>query len=208
MSRTALSIAFAVAISVLMSVECAAPSQSSGDRFTNLLLRSRPTPEHHALDDLVGDFDCETHFNLPNEPESSWKGATTNAWVLGGRFLECKASNSRDETSIESLRLLGYEPDSHEFTAVSLESLSLSHVDARGRFDAAKRTIVLKSEAVDRETQSREKTTEVLRIVDRDHYTREIWGQGAVGEPIQLVRASYQRANPSVRSQTPTRSIR
>ena len=186
-------IAAAIGTVVFVTLQCAVPARQSSDRFANLLEFARPRAEHALLEDLVGEFDFEAHFALPGEVETDWRGRTSNRWTIGGRFLRCEATTRRESLEVESLRMIGFDPGSKRFQSSSYDSLSLSHVDASGTFDRDKRTIAFEVETKDPATGQRTRTTEVLRIVDRDHSVREIWGRGSAGEPLQLVRTSYTR---------------
>lgn len=174
--------------------QCTAPAAQSTERFGNLLELSRPRGEHRLLDDLVGEFEFDVRFTLPGEPVSDWRGVTRNQWTIGGRFLRCEATTRREALEVESLRLIGFDPAAKRFQSTSFDSLSLGHVDATGAFDADARTIAFEVESKDPTSGARAQTTEVLRIVDANRYTREIWGRGSAGEPLQLVRAEYRRS--------------
>lgn len=183
----------AIATVVFVSLQCALPAAQGDERFANLLELAQPRPEHALLEDLVGDFEFETHFTVPYEAASDWTGTTQNRWAIGGRFLRCEALSRRGGLEIESLRIIGFDPGPRRFHASTFESLSLGRVDASGSFDADKRTIVFEVETKDPASGSRSRTTEVLRVLDRDRYTREIWGRGSAGEPLQLARTEYTR---------------
>ncbi|MBI5434343.1 MAG: DUF1579 family protein [Planctomycetes bacterium] len=187
-------IAGVIATAVFLSLQCSAPARQSSDRFANLIELAAPRAEHALLDDLVGEFALEAHFALPGELPSDWTGTTVNRWTIGGRFLRCEAIHRREKLEVESLRLIGFDPSARRFQSSSFDSLSLSHVDASGTFDRDKRTIAFETETKDPSSGVRTRTTEVLRIVDRDHYVREIWGRGSAGEPLQLVQTSYTRS--------------
>jgi hypothetical protein len=182
-----------IATTVFLSLECSAPAAQHADRFAGLLEFAAPRAEHALLEDLVGEFEFEAHFALPGEEPSEWRGATTNRWTIGGRFLRCEAQSRRGELEVESLRLLGFDPATRRFQSTLFESLSLTHVDASGTFDRDTRTIAFETETKDPASGVRTRTTEVLRILDRDRYVREIWGRGSAGEPLQLVRSTYTR---------------
>ena len=195
MFRSTVAIAAAIAGSFALAVECAAPRQSPDEQMAGLLELSRPTPEHHMLDDLVGDFAFEVRFQFPGEAPSTWSGSSENRWVLGGRYLHCQSRSQKGDLVVESLKMLGFDARAREFTSTTFDTLATSAVQARGSFDRSTRTIAFQGENRDPKTGTRERFTEVLRIQDRDHYVREIWGLGGAGEPLKLVDASYTRGS-------------
>lgn len=195
-------LAIGLALLAIASVECASPTQTR-DRWAELVASSRPAPELALLDDMVGSFDVEVRFELPGASASTWTGASTHAWALGGRYLECRGATGAGELSVETVRFVGFDDAADQFTAITLDSVSDGSVETRGGFDAASRTIAFKGETVDRASGARVAFTDVLRIVDRDHHVRERWQTGAAGEPIQVARSSYARRAASPSAATP-----
>lgn len=189
--RTARAVAFA--LTVIVAVECATAPQSIDERIAALLLRSAPAPELDLIRDLEGRFDFELRFEGPALEPSAWNGTSDNHWVLGGRFLQCDGAGRKDELEIDSLRMIGFDARTGEFTSVSFDSLSPYAVPCRGGFDATSRTISMRGVAIDPTTQARDEFTEVLRVVDRDHYVREKWARGPAGQPVRVVSATFTR---------------
>ena len=145
------------------------------------------------LRDLEGSFEFELRFEGPAQEPSAWIGTSENHWVLGGRFLQCDGASRKEALAIDSLRMIGFDSRTGEFTSVSFDSLSPYAVPCRGGFDEKTRTISMNGLTIEPGSQARDEFTEVLRVVDRDHYVREKWTRGTAGEPVRVVLATFTR---------------
>lgn len=194
MSARKLALLAALALTLAIAVECAGPPQSLDERFASLLQRSRPAPELQIIAPLEGSFSYELRFEGPGVDPSLWTGTSRNRWALGGRFLQCEATSVKGELTIDSLRMLGFDARTGEFTQMTLDSLSPYGTPGRGGFDTATRTVSLRCLTADPASGARETFTEVLKVIDADHYVREQWITGAAGQPVKTAETRYTRS--------------
>jgi hypothetical protein len=183
-----------LALTFAIAVECAGPPQSLDDRLASLLQRSRPAPELQMLAPLEGSFTYELRFEGLGVDPSLWTATSRNRWALGGRFLQCEATSTKGDLAIDSLRMLGFDARTGEFTQMTLDSLSPYGTPGRGGFDVATRTISLRCLTANPASGAREEFTEVLKVIDADHYVREQWITGAAGQPVKSAETRYARS--------------
>jgi hypothetical protein len=82
----------------------------------------QPDPELKRLDRFVGTWSMEG--NLVDSDEKNIKGETTFRWLPGGFFLEQRAHIDFMGLQIESLELIGYDPDTGTFPSTVYSNFS------------------------------------------------------------------------------------
>jgi Protein of unknown function (DUF1579) len=82
----------------------------------------QPDPALKRLDRFVGSWTMEGH--LVGSDETNIKGETTFRWLPGGFFLEQHASLDFMGMAIESLELIGYDPESDTFPSTVFSNLA------------------------------------------------------------------------------------
>jgi hypothetical protein len=82
----------------------------------------QPDPELKRLDRFVGTWSMEG--NLVDSDEKNIKGETTFRWLPGGFFLEQRAHIDFMGLQIESLELIGYDPETRTFPSTVYSNFS------------------------------------------------------------------------------------
>jgi hypothetical protein len=82
----------------------------------------QPDPELRRLDRLVGTWSMEGH--LVGSDEKNIKGETTFRWLPGGFFLEQHVRLNFMGMEIDSLELIGYDPETKTFPSTVYSNLS------------------------------------------------------------------------------------
>jgi Protein of unknown function (DUF1579) len=88
-----------------------------------------PDPALNGLDRYVGNWDLEGH--LVGSSESTIKGQATFRWLPGGFFLEQRLQLDFMGLKIESLELIGYDPETATFPSTVYSNLSPSPLPYR-----------------------------------------------------------------------------
>ena len=81
-----------------------------------------PDPALRRLDRFVGTWSMEGH--LSGSDEITVMGQTTFRWLPGGFFLEQRATLDFLGMQIESLELIGYDPETDTFPSTVFSNLS------------------------------------------------------------------------------------
>jgi hypothetical protein len=82
----------------------------------------QPNPEVARLDRLVGRWAMEG--NLVGSDETNIKGETAFRWLPGGFFLEQRAQIDFMGMPIDSLELIGYDPETNTFPSTVYSNVS------------------------------------------------------------------------------------
>jgi len=92
-----------------------------------------PDPALRRLDRFVGRWGMEGH--LVGSDEITVKGETTFRWLPGGFFLEQHAQLNFLGLEIESLELIGYDPETGTFPSTVFSNLSPTPLPYRWEVD-------------------------------------------------------------------------
>jgi Protein of unknown function (DUF1579) len=98
-----------------------------------------PDPALRRLDRFVGTWSMEGH--LVGSDEITVGGETAFRWLPGGFFLEQKASLNFLRMQIESLELIGYDPETGTFPSTVFSNLAPAPLPYRWEVDEETLTI-------------------------------------------------------------------
>jgi Protein of unknown function (DUF1579) len=98
-----------------------------------------PDPALRRVDRFVGTWSMEGH--LVGSDEITVRGETTFRWLPGGFFLEQRASLNFLGMQIESLELIGFDPETGTFPSTVFSNLSPAPLPYRWEVDDATLTI-------------------------------------------------------------------
>ena len=92
-----------------------------------------PNPELKRLDRFVGTWSMEGH--LAGSDETTIKGETSYRWLPGGFFLEQTVHMNFMGMEIDSLELIGYDPETNTFPSTVYSNLSSTPLPYRWEVD-------------------------------------------------------------------------
>jgi Protein of unknown function (DUF1579) len=155
-----------------------------------------PSPEHHWLLQLVGDWDfsCECSMG-PDQPPltSTGKQSTTSMgsiWILGEM-----QSFSPEGQPDRSLMTLGYDPAKKRFVGTFVTSCMTHMWPYDGQLDATGKVLTLDSEGPGFAGDgSMARYQDVFEIIDRDHYLLKSSVLNPDGSWKQFMSGKYTRA--------------
>ena len=107
----------------------------------------QPDPELKRLDRFVGRWSMEG--NLVGSDETTIKGETTFRWLPGRFFLEQHVQLDFMGMQIDSLELIGYDPESKTFPSTVYSNLSPAALPYRWQIDGDKVTITVSYGSLD-----------------------------------------------------------
>ena len=134
----------ALAISPAFAQDCDDPTPEqmmAGQQKAMALME--PGPEHELLASLVGDWTSTVSMYMPGADAIQSPMTSTNAMVLGGRFLQSTSSGSLMGMPVESITLFGYDRRHQEYTMVGFDTMGTYYITATGQYDEASRTLTL-----------------------------------------------------------------
>jgi Protein of unknown function (DUF1579) len=93
----------------------------------------KPDPALRRRDRFVGPWSMEGH--LVGSEDTSVKGETTFRWLPGGFFLEQRASLDFLGMELESLELIGYDPETGTFPSTVFSNVAPTPLPYRWEVD-------------------------------------------------------------------------
>ncbi len=154
-----------------------------------------PTPEHHYLLQLVGDWNIQTEYQMgPDQPRMQSTGtqstrAIGSLWTLGEMI-----TPGADGQSMLSLMTLGFDPARHKFVGSFVSSCMTHQWLYEGSLDDSQRVLTLVAEGPSFAGDgSLAKYHDVIEVVDRNTYLFSSRYQDPSGQWIEFMWGKHTR---------------
>jgi Protein of unknown function (DUF1579) len=165
-----------------------------------MLEKMQPAAEHKTLAALDGKWSTDVLYRMGDGPTLKARGVATNRMILGGRFLESRATSNNPagpglgDANVESLTIYGFDRRTGDYTSVGFDTMGTYWVSAAGKMSEGQ-SIVMSGETLDDHAGSKEirKYDMVLRVVDPDTYVTEIIFKFANRPDLKLVEVTHRR---------------
>jgi Protein of unknown function (DUF1579) len=119
-----------------------AQKKSEGDAMMEYYIeQAKPVKEHERLAALAGPWKVTSTMWFGDQAMAS-TGKGSGKMILGGRFLQLDAAMT-GELSAEFLTLMGYDRRTGEYTMIGLDTVGTYYITAAGKYDEAKKAVVL-----------------------------------------------------------------
>ncbi len=157
---------------------------------------STPSAEHERLSSLAGDWVFRSTYRTgPHRDPVVVEGTAVHAWILGGRFLECRSQSGSAAEKIEGLVLYGFDRRVQQYTFTAFDTLGTYSVTGKGRWNRATDSFVLRGETTLAPIlDGKQSYRIVVRIEGPDRFVVEMWFAYPGEEEIKGVEAVYTRA--------------
>lgn len=163
-----------------------------------VMAAAQPGPEHAGLMALAGAWDVEGFmWSGPGAEPMKLGFPAENRAVLGGRFLESRASGELMGMPIEALTIYGFDRRHRRYTVVGFDSFGTYYVTGAGTMDPATRTVAMDGTDDDPVTKTTQVYTLHLRFVDPDTYVTDAVFHDAAhtggGPSFKVVELTWRR---------------
>ena len=153
-----------------------------------------PGDAHKKLDGMVGNWDTKiTLWMMPGVPPMSSTGTSTNAWVMGGRYLEQRFKGEFAGMPFEGVGYSGYDNVKKQYWGTWMDNMSTSMMTSTGNVSADGKTWEFTATMTDPMTGKDSTAKEKVTIVDADHHTMEMWVAGPDGKMFKNMEIAYSR---------------
>jgi hypothetical protein len=142
------SVILVMALSVVAARAAEAPKKQAPLPSPDAMLAaydaaSKPVAAHKKLLELTGSWTMEVKLWLdPSQPPQIYPGAATGRMILGGRFLQMSAM-AKGKLPVESLGIWGFDTRTSQYTMTGYDTMGTYSISAAGKYDPAKKAIVL-----------------------------------------------------------------
>ncbi|HSE95516.1 MAG TPA: DUF1579 family protein [Methylomirabilota bacterium] len=175
------------------------PSAEERQRMAReMMAAAQPGPEHAELMALAGSWDVEGRiWSTPGAEPMALAFPAENRAILGGRFLESRASGEMMGMPIESLAIYGFDRRHRKYTVVGYDTFGTYYVTGAGTMDPATRTVAMDGTDDDPITGMTQVYTLHLRFVDPDTYVTDVVFHDAAhtggGPSVKVVELTHRR---------------
>jgi hypothetical protein len=182
-------------LACLLTVAGTTAGQDKKDLPPDFLKFSQPGPEHKVLGALVGTWKCAVKFYPgPGKSPQESTGTMTMKWVLGERYVAQHYKGTFGDQPFEGLGLMGYDNRERKYTSTWADSMSTAVMNSRGNFDATKKALTFHDEVFDPYVGVKVKTRDVIRVVDPDTLTQEMYRRTPdAKEDFKVMDITYKR---------------
>ncbi len=170
------------------------PEASHEDMMKKMEAAGKPGREHHALDDLVGNWKAEVKcwMDPAGSPEVT-QGTATASWKFNGRFLEEQFHGEMMGKPFTGQTLLGFDNTKQKYTSLWVSDTQTSMFTSEGKGDSGNKVITLEGKAscpASGKTDIPMKT--VLRLLSHDKHVLEMY-DGSKGANAKTMEITYTR---------------
>ncbi len=152
-----------------------------------------PGPEHKALDPLAGKFTAKvTMWQTPGGPAQVSSGSAERAWVLGGRYLHETFSGEMNGMPFHGIGYTGYDNYKKLYVSTWIDSMSTMVMASTGMRNNDG-TFGFSATMPDPMSGKEATVREVIRVVDKDHQTFEMYGPDKTGKEFKMMEIAYSR---------------
>jgi hypothetical protein len=162
---------------------------------------SKLNENHKLLATLVGDWTYTVKMWMaPGAPPIESKGTATRKSIMDGRFFTFDVSGKfpmpgpdgkTNDTDFKGMSLEGYDNVKKKFVATWADSMGTSIMTSEGTYDPGSKTFTYDAE-FEMMPGVKQKTREVVKIVDNDHHNLE-WYEDHAGQQVKTMEIAYTR---------------
>jgi len=160
-------------------------------------VKGAPGENHKILESLAGDWDATSQWWMTKDAQPMESKATASSkMVLGGRFLHQEYKGEAMGEPFEGMGVTGYDNVKQEFTSVWMDNMATGIMTSSGQYDPATKSIGEQGTFSCPMTGKKDmKFRSVLKIVDNDHFTYEMYGNGMddKGPEFKTMEINYTR---------------
>ena len=179
------------------SDDTAQPAAAMDDaKMQEMMKLSAPNENHKQLEAIVGNWNHTSKWWMApdTKPEES-SGTSVNSWVMDGRFVKQEYKGQAMGKPFEGVAYFGYDNIKGEYSSVWMDNMSTTMMTSSLQFDPATKTFTEEGSFSCPMTMEKNRWFRaVMKLVDSDHYTYEMFLKGADGKEFKNMEINYERA--------------
>ncbi|MCB0272818.1 MAG: DUF1579 domain-containing protein [Bdellovibrionales bacterium] len=157
-----------------------------------------PSDAHKKLDAFVGNWTYTGKFWMdPSQKKPEvMTGTNENEWILGGRFLQAKATGeaTNEWPAFEGMGLTGYDNVKQEYTSTWVDNMSTSTMSAAASFDDKAKTLTEEGSYFCPMTKSERHYRAMWKVTGKDSYKYISYMKDENGKEYKAMEIDYKRA--------------
>lgn len=153
---------------------------------------AKPVAEHKRLMELIGPWKTTSKLWFGTGEPMVASGTANGQLILGGRFLQLDASIKDGPMPMEAINILGFDRRTGEYTLIGLDTGGTYSISAAGKWDDAKKALVLHGSYLQPPANREQKYYFVWTINSpREHVMTMFFVMG--GKDVQIAETRFTR---------------
>lgn len=163
-----------------------------------------PGENHKILDQLAGQWNHKVRWWMtPESPVEENMGTNNNHWIFGKRFLQqdVHGKNAKTGQPFEGVGYVGYDNVKQQYTTMWIDNMATGMMTANATYDSATKTFAETGTFSCPMSGEKDKPfRSVMKIVDANHYTYEMYTKAADGKEFKNLEIAYERAGKQTKT--------
>lgn len=152
-----------------------------------------PGPMHEWLAGFTGTWEADViSYMDPTKPDTS-KLIQTYSMILNGLYQEAKLTGTMMGMPFEGRSINAFDNAKKKFQTTWMDSFSSGFTYMTGDYDSTSKTLNLKGTQPNPSDGTDMGIREVMKIIDKDTYTLEMYGGGPGGKEIKYMEGKFKR---------------
>jgi hypothetical protein len=145
---------------------------------------------------MIGSWNTKvTSWMQPGAQPMTSTGTSENRWTMGNRFVEQRFTGSFMDQPFEGLGYTGYDNVKKKYVGTWMDSMGTSIMYSTGSADPSGKGMTMTSKMDDPMTGKEMNVKQVVKVVDNNRHTFEMWTPGPDGKPFKMMEIEYTRKN-------------
>ena len=152
-----------------------------------------PGPMHKWLASFTGTWEADViSYMDPTKPDTATL-TQTYAMILNGLYQEAKLTGMMMGMPFEGRSLNGFDNAKKKFQTTWMDNFSSGFTYMTGNYDSTTKTMNLEGTQTNPSTGKDMGIREVMKIIDDNTYTLEMYGDGPGGKEIKFMEGTFKR---------------
>jgi hypothetical protein len=184
---------FAIISCMVAFISTSKAQPDSASMMKAMIDFATPGKMHQWLASFNGAWDAAViSFANPVKPDTSTV-SQTYSMTLNGLYQEGKLTGNMMGMAFEGRSITGFDNAKKEFISTWIDNLGSGIIVMTGSYDEATKTMNLKGTQSNPVTGKDSGIRQVMRIVDDNSYTLEMYGDGPDGKEIKFMVGTFKR---------------
>jgi len=152
-----------------------------------------PSAAHKMMDGMVGTWDTKvTAWMMPGQPPMESAGSSEISWIMGGRYIQEKATGSFMGQPFNGMGITGYDNAKKQYVGTWVDNMGTGIMSSTGSTTDGK-VWMFKGASTDPMTGKDMPSEMKITVADKDHYSAEMWGPAPDGKMYKMMEIAYTR---------------
>jgi hypothetical protein len=169
------------------------PSPEEQAMYAAWMKYMTPSEGHKLLDGMTGTWDTKvTSWMMPGQPPMESAGVSETNWILGGRYIQEKATGTFMGQPFNGVGITGYDNAKKQYVGTWVDNMGTGIMTQTGSTTDGK-VWTFKGSSTDPMTGKDMPSEMKITVADKDHHKAEMWGPAPDGKMFKMMEIAYTR---------------